>query len=232
MANWSAPPPGRSWRRGAVFFCRLGSTNSRKWLRAPGFTLIELLVVIAIIGVLAGMLFPVFARARESGRRSACISNLHQLTLALKSYTSDWNETNTRMYYTSTYHWMAAVQPYIKNYRIYRCPTAPDIVDGYSGLNLGYGMNCFNFKDGCGSFWYGPADVAVRDTIGTIWLADCCPSIGGKGCYWVGSGSVFVEPVPYVDYRHNEGFCAVFYDGHAEWLKKTYKWQWSINPDD
>jgi prepilin-type N-terminal cleavage/methylation domain-containing protein len=208
-----------------------GTVRSR---RRPtgGFTLIELLVVIAIISILAAVLFPVFARAREQGWKSGCLSNLHQLALSLKMYAQDWHDTNTKMYYTATYQWTAAVQPYVKNYEIYRCPSAPDIKDGYSGLNLGYGINCFNFQDGYSSFWYGPPDVAIQDPISTIWLADCCPVQGGKGCYWVGSGANFVEPVPYVDYRHNGGFCAVFYDGHAEWLKKTYKSQWSINPDD
>ena len=127
---------------------------------------------------------------------------------------------------------MAAIQPFVQNYAIFRCPIAPDIKDGYSGLNLGYGMNRFNFQDGWSSFWYGPLDVKVPDPCGTIWVADCHPKDGSTGCYWVGSGSKFSEPVPYVDYRHDGGFFALFYDGRCDWLTKTTKSQWSINPYD
>jgi len=62
-------------------------------MRHRGFTLIELLVVIAIIAILAAILFPVFARAREKARTSACSSNLRQIGQALTQYTSDYDET-------------------------------------------------------------------------------------------------------------------------------------------
>jgi prepilin-type N-terminal cleavage/methylation domain-containing protein len=61
--------------------------------RHGGFTLIELLVVIAIIAILAAILFPVFAQAREKGRQTACLSNCKQLGLALMMYTSDYDDT-------------------------------------------------------------------------------------------------------------------------------------------
>ncbi len=204
------------------------------------FTLIELLVVIAIIAILAAILFPVFAQARESARKTACISNVKQLSLAYKMYATDYEDTNTWVKYVgSSSWWMTTIQPYVKNWDVYRCPSAPNIKDGYSGLNLGYGVNTFNFKDGyacisatqCG-FWYGPPDAAIPDPSGTLLIADCKPLVGASGCYWVGSGAVFKEPVPYVDYRHQEGFSALFYDGHAKWLKQTKKSPWSIDPTD
>lgn len=197
----------------------------------PGFTLVELLVVIAVIAVLAAMLMPVFAQARENSRKANCLSNLRQIGTALKLYATDYDGVNTRMNYAG-YHWMVAIQPYLRNYHVLRCPTAPDIRDGYSGLYLGYGINCYNFQDGYSSFWYGLADSAIPDPSGTIWVADCRPRVGSTGCYWVGSGSQFSQPVPYVDYRHNEGFCALFYDGHGQWLRNTTKAMWSINPGD
>src|SRR5438874_12306579 len=61
--------------------------------RRPGFTLIELLVVIAIIAILAAILFPVFARARESARRSTCMSNLKQVGTSTMMYLQDYDET-------------------------------------------------------------------------------------------------------------------------------------------
>src|SRR5579859_904558 len=60
------------------------------------FTLIELLVVIAIIAILAAILFPVFAQAREKARQTSCISNQHQMALALAMYRSDYDEVNSR----------------------------------------------------------------------------------------------------------------------------------------
>ena len=92
---------------------------------------------------------------------------------------------------------------------------------------MSYGINTFNFADGYDCFWYGPSDAAIGDPSGTVWVADT-----KDGAYWVGSGSIFKQPVPYVDYRHSEGFNALFYDGHLKWLRATNKAQWSINPHD
>ena len=61
--------------------------------RRRGFTLIELLVVIAIIGILAAMVFPVFARARESARKVVCLSNIKNIALAFQMYLADNNDT-------------------------------------------------------------------------------------------------------------------------------------------
>src|SRR5580658_1067810 len=65
-------------------------TTRKRWCQ--GFTLIELLVVIAVIAILAAMLFPVFAQAREKARSATCESNLKQLTLGVLMYAQDWNE--------------------------------------------------------------------------------------------------------------------------------------------
>jgi prepilin-type N-terminal cleavage/methylation domain-containing protein len=73
-------------------------------LRTRGFTLIELLVVIAIIAILAAILFPVFARAREAARQTSCLSNLKQLGSGVMMYQQDYDETNLRNNNIQTYN--------------------------------------------------------------------------------------------------------------------------------
>ena len=100
-------------------------------LRPPSgaFTLVEILVVIAIIGILAAILFPVFARAREGGRRSACQSNMKQLGLALQQYVQDYRgkvppvNYNADASYSGLRTWISALQPYAKSSQIARCPS-------------------------------------------------------------------------------------------------------------
>ena len=103
--------------------------------RKSAFTLIELLVVIAIIAILAAILFPVFARARENARRSSCQSNLKQIGLGLLQYVQDYNENmvfdrsqqdgNVRQSDQSYngYLWMDAVFPYVKSEQLFNCPS-------------------------------------------------------------------------------------------------------------
>ena len=94
--------------------------------RRTGFTLIELLVVIAIIAILAAMLFPVFARAREKARQTQCLSNLKQLTLGITMYIQDYDELFPPLVTLKAAGLdtvFQTVQPYIKNKQIGRCPS-------------------------------------------------------------------------------------------------------------
>jgi prepilin-type N-terminal cleavage/methylation domain-containing protein/prepilin-type processing-associated H-X9-DG protein len=93
--------------------------------RKNGFTLIELLVVIAIISILAAILFPVFARARENARRASCQSNLKQIGLGLLQYTQDYDETLPYSYVSvgGSVSWMGQTFPYVKSTQIYFCPS-------------------------------------------------------------------------------------------------------------
>lgn len=109
--------------------------------REKGFTLIELLVVIAIITILAAILFPVFARARENARRASCLSNMKQIGLGFIQYTQDYDErmpasdanNGGDAGHTLSYY----VQPYIKNTQVFQCPSDS------SGSAFSYGYNYF-----------------------------------------------------------------------------------------
>ena len=125
-----------------------------------GFTLIELLVVIAIIAILAAILFPVFAQAREKARAISCISNLRQLGTAAKMYEQDYDET-LNMEWTNSYpnasvngvnqdyknYWTYAIQPYVKNWQITNCPDdssdGPDWVTNQDNTRKRAGL-CIN----------------------------------------------------------------------------------------
>jgi len=96
-----------------------------KILLKRGFTLIELLVVIAIIAILAAILFPVFARARENARRSSCASNLKQLALGTLMYVQDYDGKMMGYYNYGGPGRMELLLPYVKSAQVFRCPSAP-----------------------------------------------------------------------------------------------------------
>lgn len=163
-----------------------------------GFTLIELLVVIAIIAILAAILFPVFARARENARKSTCQSNLKQIGTANSMYLQDYDQTmpywlmpspaGTGRIYTGYFYWYELLVPYMKNDGVWRCPsdsapyvsTLPPATVSYR-LNVSYGMNCAHnpalgnagrgpFDSGSG--YLGQADSIIQDPAGTILCVD------------------------------------------------------------
>lgn len=127
-----------------------------------GFTLIELLIVIAIIAILAAILFPVFARARENARRSSCQSNLRQIGLGMLQYVQDNDERmpfvlvgqviNTPDTDYEGYIWQDAIYPYVKNEALFNCPST---VFGKAGSVY---AQRYQFSDPA----FNPAGPAVR----------------------------------------------------------------------
>lgn len=118
--------------------------------RVKGFTLIELLVVIAIIAILAAILFPVFAQAREKARAASCLSNTKQVSLSLMMYTQDYDEryvlnnqgfwqSDAKGSYLNT--WIELLAPYIKNVQVWVCPDA----SASSGLYTSYGRTASGY---------------------------------------------------------------------------------------
>jgi prepilin-type N-terminal cleavage/methylation domain-containing protein/prepilin-type processing-associated H-X9-DG protein len=126
---------------------KIAGKNSALSNRAGAFTLIELLVVIAIIAILAAILFPVFAQAREKARQSSCLSNEKQISLAILQYTQDYDETfpiGVQNDWNNS--WPVAVQSYIKSLQVFRCPDDGDDsqVDwsmGWGGVPISYACN-------------------------------------------------------------------------------------------
>ncbi len=121
------------------------------------FTLIELLVVIAIIAILAAILFPVFARARENARRASCQSNLKQIGLGIMQYTQDYDErmpsgflANSGVKYPDgvayTYQsWRVAIFPYVKSVQLFNCPSADSILEWKGTYKITQAAYAYNY---------------------------------------------------------------------------------------
>ncbi len=196
-------------------------------MRRVGFTLIELLVVIAIIAILAAILFPVFARAREKARQTSCLSNVKEIVLAGLMYMQDYDETLAIGWENGgePSYWYPRWYPYIKNVQIFDCPSH----DASSSLRT-----------------YAPGITGKNDyaTIcesraGNIIAAANCnfPSENGllfetggtnhRACPVEHDGTQHHESVWHMcqtDTRfppHNEGVNVGFMDGHAKWLNQT-----------
>lgn len=114
--------------------------------RNNGFTLIELLVVIAIIAILAAILFPVFAQAREKARQASCLSNEKQICLAVMQYVQDYDETMppALMAYewgNWSHTWLTLSEPYTKTYAVFHCPSDSGEVSPTMGAPVSYAAN-------------------------------------------------------------------------------------------
>ncbi|MGD9496949.1 MAG: DUF1559 domain-containing protein [Armatimonadota bacterium] len=204
-----------------------------------GFTLIELLVVIAIIAILAAILFPVFARAREKAKAASCLNNTKQLGLAAMMYITDYDDAYPKaLLYPAVdmgplgYNygmWSVLFVPYVKNGSIYRCPalsknnsgstaTAQALGIGYAQLGYGWniGTSPSGYTDGFGYYYGDGVPIRVQSEIEapaeTILLGDL-PTYSGNYLYviWVASTSYLVN-------RHHDGAHYTFADGHGKWL--------------
>ncbi len=202
-----------------------------------GFTLIELLVVIAIIAILAAILFPVFAKAREKARQSSCLSNIKQIATAMLMYVQDYDEEFPDKYWGSTSRyewpngaisrgmWIPSIYPYVKNIQVFQCPSNPYRWKGqYIGNGFSYPIN--NYIDG-----YLLSDIRYP--------AECVMNI--CGWYYWSSGANNYESSggnppggPSVKKWHNDGTNVAFVDGHGKWMKYQNIWRgnsrWQNDP--
>jgi prepilin-type N-terminal cleavage/methylation domain-containing protein/prepilin-type processing-associated H-X9-DG protein len=201
--------------------------------RRRGFTLIELLVVIAIIAILAAILFPVFARAREKARQASCQSNLKQLATAFMMYTQDYDEYCPDHCGQSTGNcWAVSIYPYIKNAQLFACPSDPAL--GTFGIWRDFAngpMHAFDPPLPRGYAWSLMLDLAAigkvaapsqtpifADGTGVGWMAPMHACLGFKS---FGATGACATDYAQMNPRHNEGMNLAFMDGHVKWWKNT-----------
>jgi len=217
--------------------------------RSRGFTLIELLVVIAIIAILAAILFPVFARAREKARQSSCLSNLKQLGTAMLMYIQDYDERFPNAYisapgltgpvgnYSGTLFVWDILFPYVKNVQIFMCPSS-ESTSGYSG-NYGVNTNLcpFGTSGNVGKKYssvQSPAEVFMALDAGPYGVNYGYITAPTGGFWYVpgtarGRDPASLTPYPltgwyakdFVSGRHNGGINVCMADGHAKWFSSA-----------
>ena len=156
-----------------------------------GFTLIELLVVIAIIAILAAILFPVFAQAREKARQTTCLSNEKQMGLAYMQYVGDYDEKYifSHWIYSAGNGWAGRLYPYVKSKAVYVCPD-DNVLSASRPYKLSYATNQLIASDTYGWTWVTNSDGTMSGTdtaimskldspANTVLIYECYGLLGG-----------------------------------------------------
>jgi prepilin-type N-terminal cleavage/methylation domain-containing protein/prepilin-type processing-associated H-X9-DG protein len=202
--------------------------------KSRAFTLIELLVVMAVIAILAGILFPVFAQAREKARQASCASRTKNLGTAVMLYTQDYDEQLPLAAYATSdvdfITWHDLTDPYTRNKTIWHCPSSSvETADagGKPTTHFGYNVHYLttlarDFSNANGH--RAVALAAVPRPAETVLLADARASIHPS---WCGDDGKFLLPPSQADAHcwgrpnplHQGGSNLAFVDGHVKWLR-------------
>jgi prepilin-type N-terminal cleavage/methylation domain-containing protein/prepilin-type processing-associated H-X9-DG protein len=202
--------------------------------RRHGFTLIELLVVIAIIAILAAILFPVFAQARDKARGAACLSNQKQLATAMYMYMQDYDEQFPVWRYNvpksvenpnAKVTWVENLQPYAKNKRIWICPsdTTPGVDRSKPTGQNSYWLNAYIFRWSGNEIKNAPPSLtlaAVPYPATTIVFCDGPTNDGNH--VWPGPPHEWCLNAKYCidsETRHSGGIYFIFADAHVKWYR-------------
>lgn len=208
-----------------------GASKRFSQLRTKGFTLIELLVVIAIISILAAILFPVFARARENARRASCGSNLKQIGLGLLQYIQDYDEKTPIQdrsggawnvvgyaFNNAPMNWITGIYPYTKSWQLFRCPSVTDYAAGppSGNNNNSYIVN---------GVVLGRSVAVIPETAATIWGHEAINAYGIAIVRPVSTNNTDVNWQYWCygtnDTAHFEGANLLFCDGHVKWRRQS-----------
>ncbi len=217
-------------------------------MQRKAFTLIELLVVIAIIAILAAILFPVFAQAREKARQTQCLSNMRQMGLGVQMYLQDYDETfpldsHTGGAGSAPWVWLQTLQPYVKTQLLYRCPSDPSTnwerpLPGYRTVRrTSYGTNFWmlarldvdDLSRNCAGY---NRLASIQSPASTIYIAELKENASGVADHyhpaawrWPNDCGTYIEPVLELAMKwHSGGANYTFVDGHARWYRFEQTW--------
>jgi prepilin-type N-terminal cleavage/methylation domain-containing protein/prepilin-type processing-associated H-X9-DG protein len=224
-----------------------GCRPARSCLRAgSGFTLIELLVVISVIALLAAILFPVFAQAREKARAASCAGNLKNLGLAVLLYTQDYDEQFPLAAYSRSdaefVTWHDLTDPYVRSKAIWHCPSSQARkTDAGGQATTHYGYNARYLTTIAPDFSNANAHTAaalaaVALPSETVLLVDAKASIAQS---WCGDDGKFLLPPSQADAHcwgrpnalHQGGSNLFWVDGHVKWQRSEQFYGGQTPPD-
>ncbi len=213
-------------------------------MRRRGFTLIELLVVIAIIAILAAILFPVFARARERARTTSCQNNIRQLGVAFAMYRADYDGIMPENWYLAednrVYRWIHVTYGYIFNEDVYQCPSRPATGEvawtppyttsrpfssyyyahyylaGMSESEVLRTTETVMLMDG----WFFPNET-IEWNAGMFRSPDANANVMAAWCNGDGDAPYVNDTIVRQIRRHNNGVNFAHYDGHVKWAGRA-----------
>ena len=212
-----------------------------------GFTLIEILVVVAIIAILAAILFPAFARARENARKASCLSNLKQIGLGWLQYSQDYDEKVMRLSTAGTgkiFYWWGSfdgatfrpgeglLQPYMKSEQVQACPSFDNKLRAVVGLT-GYAYNNSFLSPSS----YGPAptytEIPRAVSLAEIQVPSLTAAFADAARININSGTPVLEGNTYLSTpssgypalhgRHNGMANVLWVDGHVKAMKPVFR---------